>query len=89
MDLVGETEIIEVASRHRGRLNRDPEPKTLLALWANEGVEVIDAQGAIEEERTPVVDTRARDFDSMTEAVECVLWEPKFAEVFESIGISP
>ncbi len=34
-------------------------------------------------------DVRARDFDGMTEAVEGVLGEPKVAEAFQSIGISP
>ncbi len=57
-------------------------------MWGHEGGEVIDAQGAIEEERTPVLDVRTRDFDGMTE-VEGVLEEPKVAEAFESIGISP
>ncbi len=33
-------------------------------------------------------DVRARDFNSMTEAVEGVLGEPKVAEAFESFGIS-
>ncbi len=46
-------------------------------------------RNAIEEERTPVFDVLAKDFDGMIEHVECVWGETTVSDVFESIGISP